>query len=136
MAMISMKRIARQGWPLLAVGLLLGAGILLAPLVRGSPAPHVQGSFSPPSVPPVTVTRVPGQTYRTCSKKPHYLKGPWTYQELTAGHRSYTVSQYKALKGYGTTLPPLPSYIASESATTKAAVIYAPGSSVSQPAYA
>ena len=34
----------------------------------------------------------------------------------------------------GETLPPLPSYIASESPATEAAVIYAPGSSVNQPA--
>ena len=54
---------------------------------------------------------------------------------LASGSRSYTVSQYKTLPGYGKTLPPLPSYIASESSATEAAVIYAPGSSVNQPAY-
>ncbi len=45
------------------------------------------------------------------------------------------MSQYRALAGYGRTLPPLPSYIAGEKSTTKAAVIYAAGSSVNQPAY-
>jgi hypothetical protein len=131
--MVSMnKRIARQGWLVLAAGLLLVAGILLVPHLMGSSSPGP--AASPRSVTPAAA-RVPGQNYRICNE-PQYLTSPWTYHALASGSRSYTVSQYKALPGYGTTLPPLPSYIASESSATEAAVIYAPGSSVSQPAYA
>ena len=121
------KRIARRGWPLLAAGLLLAAGVLLVPLVRGSSSPH---SAAP------AASQVPGQNYQICNEQSQYLTSPWTYHALASGSRSYTVSQYEALPGYGRTLPPLPSYIASESSATEAAVIYAPGSSVSQPGYA
>ena len=130
LAMVSMnKRIARRGWPLLAAGLLLAAGVLLVPLVRGSSLART-ASATP------AASRVPGQNYQICDEQSQYLTSPWTYHALASGSRSYTVSQYKALPGYGRTLPPLPSYIASESPATEAAVIYAPGSSVSQPAYA
>ncbi len=100
---------------------------------RGSPS-SVQGSSSPPPATPAAAP-VPGENYQICSEPRHYLTSPWTYHALGSGSRSYTVSQYEALPGYGTTLPPLPSYIAGESPTTEAAVIYAPGSSVSSPAY-
>src|SRR6185437_9102387 len=76
-----------------------------------------------------------GQNYQICTSQAQYLTSPWTYHALATGSQTYTVSQYKALSGYGSTLPPLPDYIASESGSTTAAVIFAPGSSVSQPAY-
>jgi len=113
---------------------LLAAGLLLVFVVRGSSSP-VGGSSSPRAAPQVG-SRVPGQTYQICNEQSRYLTSPWTYHALPSGSRSYTVSQYEALPGYGTTLPPLPSYIAGESSATRAAEIYAPGSSVSQPAYA
>ena len=121
------KRIARRGWPLLAAGLLLAAASTWVPLVRGSSSPH---SAAP------AASQVPGQNYQICNEQSQYLTSPWTYHALASGSRSYTVSQYEALPGYGRTLPPLPSYIANESSATEAAVIYAPGSSVSQPGYA
>ena len=77
---------------------------------------------------PPAVTQVPGQNYQICDEQAQYLTSPWTYHALASGSRSYTVSQYKALPGYGKALPPLPSYIANESPATEAAVIYAPGS--------
>jgi len=126
------KRIARRGWLVLAAGLLLAGGVLLVPFVRGSSSSH---SAAPtPSATPAA-SQVPGQKYQICNEPSPYLTSPWTYHELASGSRSYTVSQYKTLPGYGKTLPPLPSYIASESSATEAAVIYAPGSSVNQPAY-
>ena len=104
----------------------MAAGILLALLVRGSSSSH----SAAPAVSPVA-----GQKYQICNEQSQYLTSPWTYDALASGSRSYTVAQYEALPGYGKTLPPLPSYIASESSATEAAVIYAPGSSVSKPAY-
>ena len=112
---------------MLTAGLLLAAGALLVPLVRGSSSPH---SAAP------AASQVPGQNYQICDEQSQYLTSPWTYYALASGSRSYTVSQYEALPGYGRTLPPLPSYIANESSATEAAVIYAPGSSVNQPGYA
>ena len=100
---------------------------------RGSSSPSP--SSSPRTAAP-PVTAVPGQKYQICTQPSQYLTSPWTYHALASGSRSYTVSQYKALPGYGKTLPPLPAYIASQSPSTKAAVIYAPGSSVNKPAYA
>jgi hypothetical protein len=79
--------------------------------------------------------QVPGQNYLICNERSKYLTSPWTYHALTSGSRSYTVAQYTALRGYGTTLPPLPSYITRESPKTTAAIIYAPGSATSAPAY-
>jgi hypothetical protein len=70
-----------------------------------------------------------------CDEPGQYLTSPWTYHALASGNRSYTVAQYEALPGYGTALPPLPSYIASESPKTEAAVIYAPGSPADQPPF-
>src|SRR5580700_7401972 len=57
---------------------------------------------------------VPGENYQVCAEQSKYLTSPWTYDALKSGSRSYTVAQYEALPGYGTKLPPLPSYIASE----------------------
>ena len=82
-----------------------------------------------------TSRSVPGQSYLICDKTAQYLTSPWTYHALASGSQSYTVARYKALAGYGTTLPPLPSYIANESSGTEAAIIYAPGSAVGGPAY-
>jgi hypothetical protein len=81
---------------------------------------------------------VPGESYQLCTDptaQAEYLTSPWTYDGLASGSQSYTVSQYEALPGYGTTLPPLPPYIASESPSAEAAVIFAPGASTSLPAY-
>src|ERR1700743_505477 len=82
-----------------------------------------------------TVQAVAGQNYEICSDQSQYLTSPWTYHGLASGIQSYTVAQYEALAGYGTTLPLLPSYISSQSSSTMAAEIFAPGSNVSQPAY-
>ena len=120
------KRIARRWRPWLAAGLALATGLLLWFFARGSS----------PATGPSAVSRVSGQNYQICNEQSRYLTSPWTYHSLASGSRSYTVSQYAALPGYGRTLPPLPSYIAHENPATQAAVIYAPGSSVSQPAYA
>jgi hypothetical protein len=79
-------------------------------------------------------TRVPGQNYQICAE-PQYLTSPWTYHALAKGSQSYTVAQYESLAGYGKILPPLPAYIAAESPTTTAAVIYAPGSGTVVEAY-
>ncbi len=79
--------------------------------------------------------RVPGQSSLICNQRAQYLTSPWSYHGLASGSQSYTVAQYQALSGYGKTLPPLPSYIASQSPATTAAVIFAPGSNVSQPTY-
>ena len=118
---------------MLAAALLLAAGLLVAFVVRGSSSP-ASDSSSPRATP--LGSRVLGENYQICDEQSRYLTSPWTYHALASGSRTYTVSQYKALPGYGTALPPLPSYIATESPATKAAVIYAPGSSVSQQAYA
>jgi hypothetical protein len=126
------KRITRRGWLVLAAGLLLAAGVLLVPFVRGSSSSH---SAAPTASATPAASQVPGQKYQICNEPSPYLTSPWTYHALASGSRSYTVSQYKTLPGYGKTLPPLPSYIASESSATEAAVIYAPGSSVNRPAY-
>jgi hypothetical protein len=69
-----------------------------------------------------------GQNYQICSKTSQYLTSPYTYDSLASGSQNYTIAQYEALPGYGTTLPSLPSDITSEPAGTEAAVIYAPNS--------
>ena len=125
------KRIARRGWPLLAAALLLAGRSTAWCLLSEVPLRRLRHALRPPPA----ASRVPGQNYQICNEQSQYLTSPWTYHALASGSRSYTVSQYKALPGYGKTLPPLPSYIANESSATEAAVIYAPGSSVSQPAY-
>ena len=78
---------------------------------------------------------VAGENYNICDEESQYLASPWTYDALSSGSQSYTVAQYQALSGYGSTLPPLPSYITGESSSTEAAVVYAPGSTVNIPAY-
>ena len=120
------KRLVRRGWPVLIAVLLLAAVAVLVSLLQGSSSPHPATSAA---------SAVSGQNYQVCHEQSQYLTSPWTYDALASGSRSYTVSQYQALAGYGRTLPPLPSYIASERPGTRAAVIYAPGSSVNQPAY-
>jgi hypothetical protein len=113
----------------LAAGLLLPVALLLALLVGCTHSAAPAGSGAPGA------STIPGQSYQICNQQAQYLTSPWTYHALASGSRSYTVAQYKALPGYGTALPPLPSYIASQSPATEAAVIYAPGSSVDQPSY-
>ena len=103
------------------------------PVVRGSSSSH---SAAPTVSATPAASQVPGQKYQICNEPSPYLTSPWTYHALASGSRSYTVSQYEALPGYGRTLPPLPAYIAREGPATQAAVIYAPGSPVNQPAYA
>src|SRR5258708_6757547 len=125
------KRIARLRWPLAAGGLLLAGGLLVVTIGRGSPSPSP--SPSPHTAAP-PVTAVPGQKYQICTQQSQYLTSPWTYHALASGSRSYTVSQYKALPGYGSALPPLPSYIAGQNPAAKAAVIYAPGGPPTQAA--
>lgn len=78
---------------------------------------------------------VPGQSYLICDNAASFLTSPYTYHSLASGSQSYTVAQYEALSGYGTTLPSLPSYISSQGSSTEAAVIYAPGGTANQPAY-
>jgi hypothetical protein len=56
-------------------------------------------------------TAVNGMNYLICDNPGNNLTSPWTYHSLASGTQDYTVSQYQALPGYGTTLPPLPSYI-------------------------
>jgi len=127
------KRIACRGWPWLATGLLLAAGLVWVAVGRGTSPGSPSSSPSPAAT--ALGSRVPGQNYQVCDEQSRYLTSPWTYHALSSGSRGYTVSRYEALPGYGTTLPPLPAYIANESSATEAAVIYAPGSSVSQPSY-
>jgi hypothetical protein len=86
----------------------------------------------------VTVTAVPGQSYMLCSnsaQKAQYLTSPYTYHGLNTGTQQYTVAQYQALPGYGTTLPSLPSYISAQGANAPAAIIYAPGSDTAPPSW-
>jgi hypothetical protein len=78
---------------------------------------------------------VPGQSYEVCDEQAQYLTSPWTYDALASGSQTYDVTQYEALTGYGTALPPLPSYITNQDPTTEAAVIYAPGATVNLPGY-
>ena len=113
----------------LATRLLLPVAVLLVPLTGCT------SSAPPPALPAPVVSSVPGEQYQVCDQEARYLTSPWTYHALASGSKSYTVAQYEALPGYGKTLPPLPSYIAGESPATEAAVIYAPGSAVVQPAY-
>ena len=80
-------------------------------------------------------TAVPGQTYMICDQPATYLTSPWTYHALGSGTQTYTVSQYQALTGYGTTLPPLPTYISAQGPAATAAIIFAPGSTANGPAY-
>jgi hypothetical protein len=127
-----MVPVNKRIWSLLGAALLVVAAVLVS-LLRSSAPP--QPAASPHPATPMA-SRVPGQKYQICSEQSQYLTSPWTYDGLASGSRSYTVSEYEALPGYGRSLPPLPLDIASETPATEAAVIYAPGSTVSQPAYA
>jgi hypothetical protein len=69
---------------------------------------------------------VPGESYQLCTAPGSYLTSPYSYDALGSGSASYTVAQYEALTGYGTTLPSLPAYISAQVSTTEAAIIYAP----------
>jgi Right handed beta helix region len=86
---------------------------------------------------PQAASSVPGESYQICgAQSAQYLTSPWTYNALASGSHTYTVAQFEALPGYGTTLPPLPSYISSQSSGTEAAMILAPGSTdIADPAY-
>jgi hypothetical protein len=70
-------------------------------------------------------TAVNGMNYLICDNPGTQLTSPWTYHALASGSQTYTVAQYQALAGYGTTLPPLPSYISAMGSTATAAIIYA-----------
>lgn len=76
---------------------------------------------------------VPGENYQICGADAStYLTSPWTYHAVANGStQTYTVAQYEALTGYGTTLPPLPSYISGETSATEAAEILGPGADLS-----
>ncbi len=74
---------------------------------------------------------VPGESFQICGANAStYLTSPWTYHALASGTADYTVAQYMAIGGYGTTLPPLPGYISGETSSTQAAEIVAPGAAV------
>ncbi len=77
---------------------------------------------------------VPGQSYLICNQ-PSQLTSPWTYDALASGSQSYTAAQYEALSGYGTTLPPLPSYLATAATNEQVATIYAPGQTINLSSY-
>ena len=128
----------RKAWSLAAVVVALIAvivAVLIAPRFSAGVGSSAKvGSGADVGSRPAAY-RVPGENYQICSEQSKYLTSPWTYGALKSGSRNYTVAQYEALRGYGTTLPPLPPYIASESPETIAAVIYAPGSKVNAPAY-
>jgi hypothetical protein len=115
----------------------VAAVILIGGLAAGfvaSNSHHAKVSTQPAGTQPAGY-HVPGENYQICEEPARYLTSPWTYDALKSGSQSYTVARYEALRGYGRALPPLPSYIASESPATEAAVIYAPGSSVKYPPY-
>ncbi len=105
----------RAWFTIISLAILLLGGLLFS---LDTQAPAVADAVIP----------VTGQNYQVCNEQAQYLTSPWTYHALASGRQAYTVAQYQALPGYGTTLPPLPSYIAGESPSTTAAVIYAPGS--------
>src|SRR5277367_2263749 len=96
------RRLGRKGRPMAAARVLSPVALLLALLAACSHPPASVVSGGP----------VAGLSYQVCSEQAQYLTSPWSYDALASGSRSYTVSQYKALPGYGSKLPPLPSYIA------------------------
>ena len=100
--------------------------LLVVTIGRSSPPPSPS-----PRRPRRLSPRSPARSTRYAPSA-QYLTSPWTYDALASGSHSYTVAQYESLPGYGTTLPPLPAYIAAESPGTKAAMIYAPGSTVNR----
>ena len=72
---------------------------------------------------------VPGQSYLICDNPGQFLTSPYSYHALGSGSQSYTVAQYEAQTGYGSTLPALPAYISGQDPSAEAAVIFAPGTS-------
>ena len=110
--------------------------ISMAAVIVGMCLTHAS-LYDPRNVSADTST-VPGESYEICNDTSQYLTSPWTYDGVSQsqGQQTFSVSAYQALPGYGTTLPPLPSYILNESSSTEAAEIFAPGSTaVSNPAY-
>jgi len=105
----------------------IAAALIVPRLGANGGSSAAGGSGAADSSPPVN-HQVPGNNYQVCDEQSKYLTSPWSYDALKSGSQDYTVAQYKALPGYGAKLPPLPSYIASEPASTPAAVIFAPGS--------
>lgn len=104
------------------LGGLAGSGVFHSSVVPV--APHPQATYN-----------VPGEDYQICNE-PGYLTSSWTYDALKKGTQSYTVAEYEALPGYGSSLPLLPPYIADEPPKTEAAIIYAPSrSGVGAPGY-
>jgi hypothetical protein len=128
----------RKSWSVAAVVVALIAAIvavLIIPRIGAGGSSSTQVSSGADAGLRPAVYRVPGENYQICSEQSKYLTSPWTYNALKSGSRNYTVAQYEALQGYGTALPPLPSYIAGEGPATMAAIIYAPGSKINAPAY-
>jgi hypothetical protein len=119
--------------PLRRVVLVVAFVSIAAALIMGMVA--IPDSQMPLNDAQLIASSVPGQSYEICNEQSQYLTSPWTYHALSSGSQSYTVNQYEALSGYGTTLPPLPSYISGQPSTTEAAIIYAPGSTVNLAAY-
>ena len=123
-----------------AVGLILAS--VLAGCTTTKPQPKVGAS-----VPGESYQSVPGESYQICptynsngtekytAASTKYLTSPYTYDKLASGTRTYTVAQYQELLHGGASLPSLPAYIAGEAPATEAVVIFAPGSTVSQPQY-
>ena len=121
---------------LAAVAVVVLIGGIVVGIVVSRSGPEASSEASSAGIgPQPTGYHVPGENYQICEQQSKYLTSPWTYDALKSGSQSYTVARYEALPGYGRTLPPLPSYIASESPGTEAAVIYAPGSKVQSPPY-
>ena len=118
-----------KAW-LAAAAVVVLIGGIVAGIVVSRPGAGVStgGVSSAGAAPQPTGYHVPGENYQICEEQSKYLTSPWTYDALKSGSQSYTVTQYEALPGYGTKLPPLPPYIASEPSTTDAAVVFAPGS--------
>ncbi len=129
------------------VGTISASGMYTAPASVPSPATVtvtavLQADSSKSASATITIRAAgvtgTGRDYQICTDpqtRAQYLTSPWTYHALASGSQTYTVAQYQALPGYGTTLPPLPSYIADQPSTTDAAIIFAPGASTSVPAY-
>lgn len=120
----------RKAWWLVVLAVALIGGIaaaLIVPRLANKGSSAAAGSGGGSSAAPVS-HQVPGDNYQICNEPSKYLTSPWRYDALKSGSQDYTVAQYKALPGYGSKLPPLPSYVASEPADTPAAVIFAPGS--------